>query len=591
MQADDEPTIGGRTPARPLLLALLALVVVVCGVYFRIFDASFVGMDDDINVYANPFLNPVSVDNVGRFWRHAYEGLYIPLAYTIFAGIALLARMPAETLSSINQAVTLSPAAFHVASIAFHVVNAWLCFLLALQLTRSRKLALLCSLVFAAHPLQVESVAWISELRGLSSASFALAALNGFILSRQVANPRRARNLLIASALLAIGALLCKPAAAALPLLVLIIDRVALRTPWRKSLWTASTLAVCVLPIIVLTRTVQVVDPLGASRAWQRPFIAGHSLAFYLFKTVVPTDLGLRHGRTPQWVLAHSWNYMIGAVPLGLFVFCFIRRQQRPLTWLGSLVFIAFLLPTLGLIPFAYQAQSTVADRYAYLPMVGIGLIAADTVSAIRPKRALLVGSVLAALLGVLSFNQTWYWIDNTEFLRHMIDINPQVSFAHNNLADILLKEGHVDEAIEHFNQALELDPGNAMAENNLGLTLAKLGRLEDAEPHYRKAVQLNPRYAKAYENLAAVYLQTKRFDAAIVSLQAALELQPSEAKALNDLGVAYMQSGKAAEGLDAFRRAVDAEPNNPRYRMNLGNTLRQQGYSDEAQQYLAPPQ
>ncbi len=266
------------------------------------------------------------------------------------------------------------------------------------------------------------------------------------------------------------------------------------------------------------------------------------------------------------------------------------RRQQRPLTWLGSLLFVAFLLPTLGFIPFAYQAQSTVADRYAYLPMFGIGLVTADTVSAIRPNMALLGSAALALVLGVLSFNQTWFWIDNTEFLRHLIDLNPQVSFAHNNLADILLKEGHVDEAIEQFKQALQLDPGNAMAENNLGLTLAKLGRLEDAEPHYRKAVELNPRYAKAYENLAAVYLQTRRFDAAIVSLKSALELQPSEAKALNDLGVAYMQSGKFAEGLDAFRRAVDVEPNNPRYRTNLGNALLQQGASAEAQQYLAPP-
>ena len=287
-----KPSVDSAPLARrPLLPALLALIVVVCFVYFRMFDASYVGMDDDINVYANPLLNPVSVHNIGRFWQEAYQGLYIPLAYTIFAGIASLARMPEEALSSIDYTVSLSPTAFHVASIGFHVVNTWLCFLLALQLTRRRNAALLCALVFAVHPLQVESVAWISELRGLSSASFALAALHGFILSRRATNPKRARNLLVAAGLLVVCALLCKPAAAALPFVMLIIDRVALGTPWRKALWTALVLTACVLPIIALTRTVQTVDPLGASRLWQRPFIAGHSLAFYLFKTVVPTTL------------------------------------------------------------------------------------------------------------------------------------------------------------------------------------------------------------------------------------------------------------------------------------------------------------
>jgi len=558
--------------------ALLALGLAIILIYLRTFGAGFVEYDDDIHVYANPFLNPLTLDSLGKLWQHAYEKLYIPLAYSILAGIALFARVPAQMMDSLGHTVTLSPGAFHVASVGLHVVNAWLCFLLVVRLAHSRKAALLCAFVFAVHPLQVESVAWISELRGLSSACFVLAALNVLILSRQVEDsaPAKSRTLLVTSALLVICAMLCKPAAMVLPLVGLVLDRVALGTSWRKSTVTALTWVVCVLPLAWITRSVQDVHPLGVSLWWQRPFIAGDALAFYLIKTVAPINLGIAYGRTPHSVLSHGWNYAAWALPIGLVVFSLIYRQRRPIAWIGSLLFVTFLLPVLGLVPFAYQAQSTVADRYAYLPMIGIGLVVADT--AVRSSLALRAVAALIIVFALLSFNQSRHWVDNGEFLRHTIDINPNVAFAHNNLGNILLKHGQVDAAIEHFNKALELDPGDAKAENNLGLTLAKQGRLNEAEPHYRKAVELNPRYFKAHENLGAIYLRINRLDAAIASLKAALEIQPSEAKALNDLGVAFMQSGRAAEGIDAFQRAVGIEPDNAQYRKNLGQALLELG-------------
>jgi protein O-mannosyl-transferase len=572
----------GETVAssKPVLLALGLAVIVV---YFRTFGAGFVAFDDDIHVYANPFLNPFSLENLSKLWQHAYEKLYIPLAYSILAGIALSARVPAQLVSSIGHTVTLSPTAFHVASVGFHIVNTWLCFSLVQRLVRSRSAALLCAFVFALHPLQVESVAWISELRGLSSAFFALAALNVFIQSRQLNDsaPAKSRALIAASAVLVIGAMLCKPAAMVLPLVGLVLDRVALGTSWRRSLVPALIWLLCVLPFAWITRSVQEVHPMGLSLWWQRPFIAGDALAFYLFKTLVPVDLVVEYGRTPSSVMSHGWSYAVWVLPVSLLVFCFIHRQRRPIAWLGSLLFATFLLPTLGLVPFSFQAHSTVADRYTYLPMIGIGLIVADAV--VRSKIALRVASAVIVLLAILSFNQSSHWGDNSEFLRHTIDVNPNVAFAHNNLGTILLRQERVDEAIEHFNKALELDPGDAKTQNNLGLALVKLGRLDEAEPHYRKAVELNPRYFKAYENLGAVYLRTERPDAAIASLKAALAIQPSEAKALNDLGVAFMQSGRAAEGVDAFRRAVGLEPDNSQYRKNLGQALLEQGRLDEA--------
>ena len=301
---DRSPTNQEGVQTSKLALAALALVVII--IYLRVFGAGFVEYDDDIHVYANPMLNPLSIESVGRFWQTGVPAaLHTPSPTSILAGIGLFAQIPAQMVSAIGHVVTLSPGPFHVASVCFHIANALLCYLLALRLTRSRTAALLCSFVFALHPLQVESVAWISELRGLSSGFFALAALNVFIVSRQ-AGDGAARRLLAASAALAICSMLCKPAAVVLPLVALILDRIALGTSWRRSLVTALTGLACVLPFAFITRSVQTLFPAGASLWWQRPFVAGDALTFYLFKILLPINLGVEYGRTPHSVMSHG---------------------------------------------------------------------------------------------------------------------------------------------------------------------------------------------------------------------------------------------------------------------------------------------
>jgi protein O-mannosyl-transferase len=583
-------SFGWRAAGRHLGPAVLALAVVVVIVFVRVPGADFVAYDDNIHVYANPFLNPLSWESLGKLWRQAYTGLYIPLAYTMFAGISLFARVP-SMMSSVGQTVTLSPGPFHVASVAFHIVNALLCLLLAQSLTRSRPAALLCSFVFAVHPLQVESVSWISELRGLSSAFFSLGALNAFVLSRRTSDLAAAasRTWLGASAVLSICAMLCKPSALAIPLVALAIDRLMLGTSWRKSVLTALTGVICLLPLALITRWTQHIFPEGESLWWQRPFIAGDALGFYLFKTVVPTDLCVEYGRTPRAVMSQGWSYAVWMVPASLLVFSYVHRKRRPLTWLGSLMFVIFLLPTLGLLPFSFQAHSTVADRYAYLPMIGIGLVVADVALAIRMRVALHAASAVLVGFAILAFQQTSNWADNSAFVRHTIEVNPEVAFAQVDLGGILLREGLVDDAIAHLSKGLELNPDSAVGQNNLGMALVRVGRAADAEPYYKKAVELNPLDFKAYENLGQSYLLTDRPDAAIASFQAALAIQPSEAKALNDLGVAFMRTGRIADGLNAFQQAVVIEPNNAQYRRNVGYALMQQGRTDEARPSLAP--
>jgi tetratricopeptide (TPR) repeat protein len=166
------PDDGDKSTPWFLRWPLLALGIPIVLVYVRIFSAGFVVFDDDFQVYANPFLNPPTLQSVARFWQHSYQHLYVPLAYTILAAVARFAEVPGHLDRSIGHAVSLDPTAFHVVGVALQLANAWLCFRLVHRLTARTQAAWLCSLVFALHPLQVESVAWISELRGLTSAAY-----------------------------------------------------------------------------------------------------------------------------------------------------------------------------------------------------------------------------------------------------------------------------------------------------------------------------------------------------------------------------------------------------------------------------------
>ena len=577
------------------MILLIAILIVYC----RILSAGFVLFDDDFQVYANPFLNPPTWQSVARFWQHAYEQLYVPLAYTIFAAIASVAGVSEHVDSSLGHAVSLNPAAFHVASVVLHLGNAWLCFCLVRLLTGRRRTALLCSLVFALHPLQVESVGWVSELRGMTSSAFSLLALNAFVLSRRAVDRARSRRLQAASALLVVCAMLCKPSAAILPVVALAIDRVVLRTGWRQTLTTAGIWVAAVLPFVWMTRSVQSVPAAGHSLLWQRPFIAGDALAFYLFKALVPINLCVDYGRTPTWVMSHAWAYLAWVIPVALLVGAYRIRQRRPNTWFGAVLFVAFLLPTLGLVPFAYQAFSTVADRYVYLALIGIGLIVSDAVDHLWPRKIAKAGAATVLLtVAALSFSQSRHWLTSPEFLRHTIDLNPDAGFAYGNLGDTALANGDLTEALADFKACVEHDPtftkayislaevyaalnqpadaerAIAQAEktpdvtsddlSNLGIVLMKMNQPARAIRALATAVTMDPSSVTYVFNQANALSAAGQFDQAEAAFRRCIELAPTLAGARTGLGIVLAETGRLPDAITEFRTAVRLQPNDP---------------------------
>jgi tetratricopeptide (TPR) repeat protein len=526
--------------------ALILLVIVVIA-YSRLFAAGFVAFDDDFQVYANPFLNPPTFQGLARLWLHAYQQLYVPLAYTILAGLAQVAGVPAHVDGTLGQTVSLAPGPFHAASIALHALNVWLCFCLIRRLIGRPRVAWLCALVFAVHPLQVESVAWVSELRGLTSSLFALLALNAFVLSRQVGERGRSVRLAILSALLVACAMLCKPSAAILPAVALAIDRIVLGTPWRKALAGAAVWAAVVVPFVLVTRATQSVPAAARSSLWQRPFIAGDALAFTLFKCLVPFNLGVDYGRSPRWVMSHAWGYLAWIIPVALLVVAHRNRHRQPLTWLGAVLFVLFLLPTLGLVPFVYQAYSTVADRYAYLALIGLGLAVSEAFDRLKSP---VVAGIAVAGLAALTLAQSGNWLTAPDFLRHTIDVNPRAGFAFNNLGD------------------LELASGDQAAALNA----------------YEAAVRAEPTLVKAYINLAEVYTALDRPGDAEHAMAELAKLPDRTSDDFSNLGIVLMRMGQPARALDSLATAVAMDPDSPTYLFNQANALAVVGQLEQAE-------
>ena len=577
------------------MILLIAILVVYC----RIFSAGFVLFDDDFQVYANPLLNPPTLQSVARFWQHAYQQLYVPLAYTILAAIASFAGVPEHLDSSLGHAVSLNPAAFHVASVALHLGNTWLCFYLVRLLTGRTRTALLCSLVFALHPLQVESVGWASELRGLTSSLFGLLALSAFVVARQTGARARSRKLLAASALLVVCAMLCKPSAAILPVAALAIDRIVLRTRWREALTAAGIWAAVALPFVWMTRSVQSVPAGGHSLVWQRPFIVGDALAFYMFKALVPINLCVDYGRTPTWVMSHAWAYLAWVVPVALLVGAYLNRRRRPNTWFGVVLFVAFLLPTSGLVPFAYQAFSTVADRYAYLALIGVGLIVSDAVDYAWPRRIAVAGAATVFLASAaLSFGQSRHWLVSPAFLRHTIDVNPAAGFAYSNLGDTALANGDLTEALADYRACVEHDPtftkayislaevytalnqpaeaAQAVAQaektpdmtsddlSNLGIVFMKMNQPARALQALSTAVAMDSSSVTYVFNQANALSAARQFDQAEAAFRRCIALAPTLAGARTGLGIVLAETGRLPDAIAEFRTAVQLQPNDP---------------------------
>lgn len=528
----------------------------------------------------------------------------------------------------------------HTTSVLLHALNALLLFWVLRSATGARTPSALAALLFAVHPMNVESVAWIAERKNVLSTTFWL-----LVMASHVSYARRGGWLRYAAtaAWFACG-LLCKPMVVTLPFALLLLDYWPLdrvgsprAKPSEDRLQkTPAILLLEKLPLLALSAAASwmtlraQVSTIEASSSLDWGARAGNAVfayASYLGKLVWPSSLALHYphpnlpaaGGTPlaTWEIAGATGLLAALTAFALLG----RRRRYPLV--GWLWFLGVLVPTIGAVQVGSQAY---ADRYTYLPAIGLFVVVAwagtDALSARRARVGLVRAGVLGAVvafvaLASVAFHQTRYWANSISLFERSLDVaprNPKIRF---NLANVYRDAGQFEEAIRHYRLALQVDPeavnvrinlatalrakgdvaaavaeyanildrepDNATVHNNLATLFRLAGQPLRAVAHYRYAINLEPHFARAHYNLANVLGTLSQHEKAITHYRLALEFKPDDAKAQNNLGIALSRLKRYDEAIEAHRRAIALQPDHHRAHNNLGLLLARRGNLDEA--------
>ncbi|MCC6423389.1 MAG: hypothetical protein IT447_07905 [Phycisphaerales bacterium] len=335
-----------KPPAWPLLVVLLAAVFTMG----RVVSNDFLWWDDNVNIHHNPDMNPPTFESVIKYWWTPSQALYIPVTYSIWGVLAWMARLRVAD----DMGIQLNPMVFHAASVLVHAATAALVFALLCELRIKRWAAMLGGVLFAVHPVQVETVAWAAGLKDLLCGFFAILSLLLYVRYRESGEQKTAKWFYIGAIAAFVLGMLSKPTAMVTPAMAGVIDLWLLRKPVKKvalALWPWFVLS---MGCMVVTRIVQQAQVLGVP--WHdRPLVAGFSVAFYLYKLIWPAHLGFDYGWLPQRVLELRWIWVISAIPLLLGVILWILRRRYPYLWAGFALFVIGMLPVAGFVPFLFQ--------------------------------------------------------------------------------------------------------------------------------------------------------------------------------------------------------------------------------------------
>lgn len=522
--------------------ALVAMVVLI--VFLPVLRFPFFPFwDDDIHVHSNPHIAALSWSGVAAFWTGPYQQLYIPLTYSVWAGLAALSRAAGGLPVAAGE---LNAAWFHGANLLAHAAAAVLAFILLRRVLAGlfpgagpvNAAAALGAALFALHPLQVEPVAWISGLRDVLGGCLGLAALV-VLFGRQRLGPLR----WALATLLFLASMAAKPAGVVLPVVAGLLAWTAFRWPWRQMALAFVPWLVAGAVWVVLTSSAQWAADLAKDLVpvWMRPLVAADALSFYLVHTVVPAGLSADYGRSPDVARAAGWLWWTWLAPAVLAGVLFAVRPWRVfLLPLG--VFAAALLPTLGLVPFNFQVVSTVADRYAYFALLGPAL--ALSMIVVRAGRTAVTAAAAVAVvaLALLSTQRLPLWSEDLRLFAAVLEVNPRSWKAMHNYASALDDRGRSAEAEPLLRKVIALRPDSAEAHNDLAVILWNLNRRSEAVLTMRRAINLRPTPGSA-RNLVQMEAAQGNRAGVIEALQVVLALEPGNTEAAAQLRQLLEQS------------------------------------------------
>jgi len=557
---------------------LLALAVVLA--YLPVWHAEFT-WDDDFAISSNPcIVGPLGLPEI---WTTQSADI-CPLVLTSFWIEYQLWR--------------LAPLPYHLVDLALHVG----CALLLWRVLRRLEIpgAWLGAALWALHPVQVESVAWISEMKNTQSGLFYLLSILSFVKGIQL-SPTKAlfegNKPYTLTAVFAALAMASKTSTVILPVVL------CLCAWWVKGRWQWVVLAK-VAPVILISIIACALslwtqagpltasnDPLWTRSFWERLVTAGDAVWFYLGKLICPYPLITVY---PRWQInAGQWFACLPALAALIILLVFWFKRD---SWSGSLFFafayfLAALFPVLGFVNMSFFQYSFVADHFQYLASMGVMALAGAGLTRLSDlilsqhshvRSALCAGLLL--ILGAASWQRSWAYENQESLWTDTLAKNPHYFWlGYNNLGFAYAQKGDMDDAIVQFQKAVEINPYFPAARYNLGKALTQKGRLDEAIIQFQKTLEVNPTFAEAQNDIGNIYLQRGQVDEAIAQYKKALAINPNYDLAYNNIGNALLQKGKRREAAIQYQEALAVNPSYAEAHYNLGVVLLQEKKPDEA--------
>jgi protein O-mannosyl-transferase len=564
---------------RQNLIICLCLAGAIAAVYQPVRHFEFTICDDDLYVTQNPDVQGgLTLQGVVWAFTTRHFDMWMPLTW-------LSCMLDCQLFG-------LNAGAHHQVNVLFHVVNTLLLFGVLRRMTAASWRSAFVAALFALHPLHVESVAWVAERKDVLSTCFWMLTMWAYVL--YVEQPNATRYWLTFG-LYALG-LMAKPMVVTLPFVLLLLDYWPLgRTRWTESaigdkgkallsqlLWEKLPFLALAAASCVVTFWAQhaggAVASLASLPIRVRVPSAAVSYLRYVEKMFWPSGLAAFY---PYRIW--SLGVVVGAVAVlaSVSVIVIWRARRQPYLIVGWLWYLGTLAPVIGLVQAGTQSM---ADRYTYIPLAGLFIIAAwclpRTLVAQRKPKMVIVTAAAALLVScvVMTGFQVRHWKNSETLMRHTLDVTEGNWRAHLFLGLALEKQGKVSEAIRQYQQALRLKPDYAEAHDNLGVALSNQGKVSEAIAEFVAALRIKPDNAEACNNLGLALASQGKVSEAIYQYEQALRIRPDYAKAQNNIGLALASQGKASEAIAEFAAALRIQPDYAEAHCNLGVALVSQG-------------
>ncbi len=541
------------------LMVGVVLTIITFAVYWQVTHYDFVSFDDNIYVTENIHIRSgMTLDGILWAFSTRYFDGWHPLVWLSFILDYEFFGLNAE--------------GYHLTNLILHILNTLLIFWLFSRMTGVMWRSAFIAAFFALHPLHVESVAWISERKDVLSAFFGILSLCVYVYYTEKPDIRRYLPVLF----LFICALTCKPMVVTLPVIMMLLDywplsRCRSRSESGKNnlfLWQLKEKApffILSVFFVVMTVYSHPDRPVRRFPLDDRLYNASVSFIAYLEKTFWPHNMAVFYPfpvQIPLWQVAGA-SLLIIAVTMIVFKIA----GRFPHWFAGWLWYAITVAPVIGVIQVSNHAM---ADRYTYLPSIGIAVLIGWGVPAffkneeIKKKILFPAGIIFLAMLSILTWKQAHYWENTTTLFTHALNVTENNYIAHNNLGIILFEKGKIAEAVLHFNKSIHIEPDYIDAYINLGNAYAKLGESGKAFENFNKAITMNPNHLNnfnAYNNRGVAYAWQGKYVDAINDFNKSISLKPDYAESYYNRGVAYANMDRYPQAIDDYTRSIALKP------------------------------